>query len=370
MKIGFDAKRLFHNTTGLGNYSRDLIRILAKYYPANQYVLYNPKTQTKNLFLTTSNSIFEKKPDSFLSKKLQSLWRTFGISSQLLKDKIDIYHGLSGEIPFFIPNKIKKIVTIHDLIFMRYPKLYPILDRKIHFFKFKYAAKKSDKIIAISEQTKQDIIDYLKIDAQKIEVIYQGCAAIFKEVIDASDLEMVRVKYNLPEKFILNVGTIEPRKNALTIVKSIKNTEIPLLLIGVKTSYYSEIDSYIEKNKMTNVFYLSNISQFELACIYRLATLFVYPSIFEGFGIPIIEALYSKTPVITNKYGVFPEAGGPSSIYIDPNSVEDIQTAILDLWQNETKRKEIAKQGFEFVQKFNDEKLASIWDSLYTKINS
>ncbi len=368
MKIGFDAKRLFHNTTGLGNYSRDLIRILAKYYPENYYFLYNPKVQSKNLLINNAASIIEKRPNSFLSKKLKSLWRSFGISSELKKDSIEIYHGLSGEIPFFIPKNIKKIVTIHDLIFIRYPKLYSFWDRNIHFLKFKYAAFKSDKIIAISEQTKQDIIDYLKIDSTKIEIIYQGCAAVFKEVIDESDLEMVRKKFNLPEKFILNVGTIEPRKNALNIVKSIQNTDIHLFLIGRKTAYYAQIDAFITENKMSNVTHLSNISQFELACMYRLASIFVYPSIFEGFGIPIIEALYSKTPVITNKNGVFPEAGGPNSVYVDPNSITDIQNAILDLWTNDEKRLEIANEGFQFVQKFNDELLAKSWGTMYKNL--
>jgi glycosyltransferase involved in cell wall biosynthesis len=368
MKIGFDAKRLFHNTTGLGNYSRDLIRILSSFHPENDYFLYNPKPQKKKLFDIKSSSIIEKKPDSFLSKKLKSLWRTFGISSQLLKDKIDIYHGLSGEIPFFIPKKIKKIVTIHDLIFMRYPHLYSYWDRQIHFLKFKYAAKKCDKIIAISEQTKQDIVNYLKIDVQKIDVIYQGCASVFKEFIADSDLEIVRKKFNLSEKFLLNVGTIEPRKNALNIVKSIKNTDIPLILIGRKTKYYSKIDHFIDENKMTNVRHLSNVSPFELACIYRLATIFVYPSIFEGFGIPIIEALYSKTPVITNKSGVFPEAGGIQSVYIDPHSVENIHTSIINLWTNDEKRKSIAEDGFKFVQKFNDDIIAKSWDATYENI--
>jgi glycosyltransferase involved in cell wall biosynthesis len=368
MRIGFDAKRLFHNTTGLGNYSRDLIRILAKYYPENHYFLYNPKAQTKNLFINNSTSVIEKRPVSFLSKKLNSLWRSFSVSSELNKDSIQIYHGLSGEIPFFIPKNIKKIVTIHDLIFMRYPKLYPYWDRKIHFFKFKFAATRSDKIIAISEQTKQDIIDYLKIDASKIEVIYQGCGTVFKEFIAESDLEMVRKKFNLPEKFILNVGTIEPRKNALNIVKSIQNTDIPLFLIGGKTAYYTQIELFISENKMSNVTHLSNISQFELACLYRLASIFVYPSIFEGFGIPIIEALYSKTPVITNKKGVFPEAGGPNSVYVDPNSITDIQNAILDLWINDEKRVNIANEGFQFVQKFNDELLAKSWGTIYKNL--
>lgn len=365
MKIGFDAKRLFHNTTGLGNYSRDLIRILSHYLPGNAYFLFNPKESKKELFTLNQPSIFEIRPSTFFWKKLKSVWRSIGISKEIKKYNLQIYHGLSGEIPFFIPKNTKKIVTIHDLIFMRYPKLYSFWDRKIHFLKFKYAAQKSDRIVAISEQTKKDIIHYLNIDPAKIEVIYQCCAAVYKEHFSEATLEEVQKKYNLPSKFILNVGTIEPRKNALNIVKSIHGTEIPLVLIGRKTAYYNEMEKYISDNEMNQVLHLSNVSQQDLACIYQLATLFVYPSIFEGFGIPIIEALYSKTPVITNKFGVFPEAGGDHSVYIDPNSISEMQAAILDLWQNEDKRKMISEKGLVFVQKFNDANLAKNWETLY-----
>lgn len=370
MKIGFDAKRLFHNTTGLGNYSRDLIRILSHYFPENEYYLYNPKKANKDLFsLNQSNSI-EIRPTTFFWKKFKSVWRSLGISSEIKRNTLQIYHGLSGEIPFSIPKSTKKVVTIHDLIFMRYPKLYSFWDRKIHFYKFKFAAQKSDRIVAISEQTKLDIIHYLDIDPDKIDVIYQGCAAVYKELISASELEKVRKKFNLPSKFILNVGTIEPRKNALHIVKSIQNTDIPLVLIGRKTEYYNEIEQFISNQNSNQVIHLSNVSQHELACIYQLAAIFVYPSLFEGFGIPIIEALYSKTPVITNKFGVFPEAGGAHSIYIDPSSVSEMQNALLELWNNDEKRRLIADQGYEFVQKFNDEAIAENWATFYKNISN
>lgn len=355
MKIGFDAKRYFHNKTGLGNYSRDLIRVLTKFYPENKYFLYNPKPSRN--FSINHNSIKEINPNSPFAKKLKGLWRSFGISKITSKENLDVYHGLSGEIPIGLPKRIKKIVTIHDLIFIRHPNLYSFWDKKIHTIKFRYAVKKSNIIIAISEQTKADIVRYFATDPKKIKVIYQGCAPIFKEIFSKEEIELVQQKYNLPDKFLLNVGTLEDRKNALNIVKATKENNYPLVLIGRKTNYYNKIELFITENGMKNISTIT-CNQKELAIIYQLATIFVYPSIFEGFGIPIIEALYSKTPVITNKEGVFPEAGGPDSIYIDINNVQEIKTTIEDLWNNKKKREYIAQKGFEFAQKFNDDRIA------------
>src|SRR5690554_6805482 len=162
------------------------------------------------------------------------------------KDNIEIYHGLSGEIPIGLPKNVKSVVTIHDLIFMRYPELYSFFDRKIHFWKFRYAAKKADCVIAISEQTKRDIVEFLKINPEKIKVVYQGCADVFKENFSSEEKESVRKKFNLPEKFVLNVGTIEERKNALTIVKAIHDLDIKLVLVGRKTKYYQKIEDYVQ----------------------------------------------------------------------------------------------------------------------------
>ena len=359
MRIGFDAKRFFHNKTGLGNYSRSLLKLLSDSYPENDYFLFNPKQSNKFSLQNYSSKVIEVLPSNFSFKKFNSLWRLFFISSDIKNNKIELYHGLSGELPIGIHDNTKKIVTIHDLIFIRYPKLYNFFDRKIYFWKFKYAAKKADLVIAISEQTKNDIVAFLKINPKKIKVIYQGCQDVFKKEYTLKEKSVVAKKYNLPEKFVLNVGTIEERKNLFTLVKAIKDLDIPLVIIGKKTDYYHQIYHYIVDNKMENrIFHLSKLENTELAIIYQLATIFVYPSIFEGFGIPIIEALYSKTPVITTYFGVFPEAGGPNSIYIDPHSATKLREKIIFLLRSETVRNEIAEKGFQYVQKFNDQAIA------------
>lgn len=360
MNIGFEAKRVFHNTTGLGNYSRDLIRIMHRYYPQNRYVLYNPKAAKKTLFEAPGDQIIEKRPSGFFQAIFHNTWRRYGILKDLKRDKIDLFHGLSGEIPAGLSDMgIKSIVTIHDLIFLRYPQYYSFIDRNIYYQKFKHAAQAADLILAISEQTKKDVVEFLDVDARKVKVVYQGCHQAFKEVYSEAQKDAVRKKYHLPDNFILNVGTIEPRKNILAAVKALQNTDQHLVIVGRKTPYAEEIMAFINQHAMQQrVHFLAGLSPTELAILYQLATIFVYPSHFEGFGIPIIEALFSKTPVITSKGSCFPEAGGPHSIYIDPKKPEQITDAIHTILQNEALAKTMALNGFEYAQKFQDERIA------------
>lgn len=362
MKIAFDAKRFFNNSSGLGNYSRDLVRILATHFPENEYVLlHKNKSERGKEILDFPNVTFKETSKGSFSRQLK-----MGKDAQNIG--ADIFHGLSGELPLkWNSKKIKKIVTIHDLIFVRFPQYYSWFDRKIHFWKFKKAAEKADLIIAISEQTKRDIIEFLKIDEKKIVVVYQGCHNAFKEFIFPDFLEKIKQKYHLPEKFLLNVGTIEERKNLLNVVKALKDTKIPLVVVGKKTKYFKKIEKEIQKSGV-EVQFLEGVSMQELAAIYRLSTVFIYPSLFEGFGIPIIEALFSGIPVITSNVSCLPEAGGENSLYVDPKNVADIQSKILFLWNNESERKRRREKGFEFVEKFRDEQISEKVMKVYLEV--
>ncbi|MEM6379245.1 MAG: glycosyltransferase, partial [Bacteroidota bacterium] len=171
-RIGFDAKRLFNNTTGLGNYSRTLVNNLAYYYPDNAYFLYSPKVQrnddTHEFLNSPSYSVYVPKG---LSKPG---WRFFRVRQQLKKHKLDLYHGLSNEIPLGMDHfPIKKIVSVHDLIYRHFPKQYGTYDRQVYDFKTKYACEHSDQVIAISESTKQDIIKFYHVPEEKVKVVYQ-----------------------------------------------------------------------------------------------------------------------------------------------------------------------------------------------------
>lgn len=354
MRIAYDAKRFFHNTSGLGNYSRDLVRILSRFFPENEYLLLNKNKSERGADILRHPNV------SFVETSKGQMSRQFKMGKDAQKAGADIFHGLSGELPLRWDKKpIKKVVTIHDLIFVRYPQYYSFFDRKIHFWKFRKAAESADRIIAISEQTKQDIIRFFKIHENKIEVIYQGCHQAFKEEQSEEFKVSVKEKFSLPPRFILNVGTIEERKNLLNIVKGIQGTQIPLVVVGRKTKYFKAVEAFIRKNKMEKqVMFLEGVSMDELAVLYKLADIFVYPSFFEGFGIPVIEALFSKTVVVTSNTSCLPEAGGPDSVYVDPGNEQDLKAKIKFLWDYESERKRRAEKGFEFVQKFNDETIA------------
>lgn len=364
MRIAFDGKRFFNNSSGLGNYSRDLVRILATYFPESKYVLLNKEQSEKGKDILNLPNV------SFVETSKGTMSRQFKMGKDAQQINADIFHGLSGELPLkWTDNPIKKVVTIHDLIFLRFPQYYSFFDRKIHFWKFKKAAEQADLIIAISEQTKRDIIQFLKVPEEKIRVVYQGCHHVFKEKQTEEFLNSIKKKYNLPERFILNVGTIEERKNLFNIVKAIHGVEIPLVVIGKKTKYFNKVKKYLVKNKIENqVQFLENVSMEELAAIYKLADVFVYPSFFEGFGIPVIESLFSGTPVITSNVSCLPEAGGENSVYINPHSFEDLKAKILFLWNNESERNRRAEKSLKFVQKFNDEEIAKNLYAVYQEV--
>ena len=370
MRIGFDAKRAFLNNTGLGNYSRDAIRVLSNFYTDNKYFLYTPmeKQNIRLSFLDDRINTFVRSPETLLNKALKSYWRSKSIIRDLFTNKIDIYHGLSHELPLGIEKtKIKTVVTIHDLIFIRYPHLFRTIDKKIYYKKCKSACQRADKIIAISQQTKQDIIDFFYIPEERIEVVYQGCNAIFHHPIADKIKQAVKVKYNLPNDYLLSVGAIEDRKNLLTILKTLK--ELPnqkLVVIGKGKAYRIKCLRFISKHKLSNrVLFLSRLNLSEMAVIYQNAQILIYPSIFEGFGIPILEALFSNTPVITSKDGCFSEAGCSSTKYINPLSVEQMKEAILEILNSEELQKEMKKNGLEHAQNFTDDKIANNLMTVY-----
>jgi glycosyltransferase involved in cell wall biosynthesis len=302
---------------------------------------------------------------------LKSYWRSFLLSKRLVKDGIDIYHGLSNELPYNLQKtNVKSVVTIHDLIFMRYPEWYNPIDRQIYTYKFRYSSKIAQAVIAISEQTKTDLIDYFKMDEKKIKVVYQGCNEVFKQQLSKEEIEKLNRQYNLPEQYILYVGTIEERKNLLNIIRALHQgkIDVPLVVVGRPTAYYEKVRKYIQDNQLENIIFLNSIPVENLPAMYQGASLFTYPSIFEGFGIPILEALQSKVPVITSKGGCFHEVGGTSSVYIDPENVEEIIDAIKKILSDSALQVEMKEKGFQHAHKFSNTIISQQIMDLYQEI--
>jgi glycosyltransferase involved in cell wall biosynthesis len=375
MKIGFDAKRVFQNFTGLGNYSRDLIRFLVEEFPTNDYRLYAPKIlmHTDLKSLSNHQQVTFLSPQTQLDKTFKSLWRSVHLEKELKKDEVELFHGLSNEMPVRKKgSSVKYVVTIHDLIFKRYPRNYKAIDRRIYNTKFKYACNNADRIIAISEQTKADIVEFYKISPDKIDVVYQTCHSNFKKSYTEEIKEHIRQKYDLPQRYLLNVGTIETRKNLNAIIQAMPfmQHDLPLVVVGRSTRYINFIKVQINKLKIdaNRIIFLKNVSIEELPSIYQMAEVFIYPSFFEGFGIPIIEALYSNTPVITTEGGCFSEAGGPDSIYVHPERYDLLAQQIDKVVDNKQLADDMRIKGRQYAERFDGARLARQVMDVYNRV--
>jgi len=370
MNIGFDAKRAFFNRSGLGNYSRSTLRLLSQYHPENNYFMFTAKVNYE-IFQPSANLQLVT-PENRLYQSASGLWRSWGINRQIQDHKINIYHGLSNELPAGIQKTgVKTVVTIHDLIFLRYPEYYPYIDRKVYLLKFSYACKVADKIIAASEATKADICHYFGTDPAKIEVVYQTCNPVFRKQVPTIEKEQVIKKYDLPQRFILYLGTIERRKNALTLVKAYlkRNLHIPLVIAGRPTEYMIEINDYLRNQQAgERVIFRHNIETADLPALYQSAHLFVYPSVFEGFGIPILEALYSGVPVITSTGSCFAETGGDAALYCDPYNDEQLSELMNHVLNDPAARTAMIDKGFKYATHFDEEKVASNLMRVYTSL--
>lgn len=373
MRIGFDGKRAVQNFTGLGNYSRYVIDILYRFSPENEYVLYAPHRRSSRVFdeLLHRCPLLKTIYPEGMWRHFKSLWRTWGMTSRLDKEGIDLFHGLSNELPLTIrkARHTRSVVTIHDLIFLRYPEYYHWIDRKIYTYKFRKACESADLVIAISECTKRDLISYFHIPEEKIKVVYQGCDASFTIPATDEKKQEVREKYSLPEHYILNVGSIEERKNVLLAVKALLHLpeEMHLVILGRRTSYTDQINTFIHAHHLEDrVKIVNGIPFADLPAIYQQAEVFVYPSRFEGFGIPIIEAIHSGIPVVAATGSCLEEAGGPSSIYVHPDDVEGMADALKQASGNQAVRARMIEEGKKYVHRFTEEEQARQLMGIYS----
>ena len=370
MNIGFDAKRIVQNNTGLGNYGRYVIEILSRFYSDNHYLLFAPK-QKKNERLTP---LYAQTNVSFIfpsgiDRVIPTIWRTTGIRKDLINKKLAIFHGLSNELPVGIrQSKVKSVVSIHDLIFLRYPEFYNPIDRWIYRWKFQRACRIADKIIAVSECTKRDIVSFFSVPEEKIAVVYQGCHPQFRQPVTDEKKCEVREKYKLPPRFLLYVGSIESRKNLLLAVKALSRLpgDIHLVAVGKATPYQAEVEAYARQSDLESRLHIRNDFLFsDLPAVYQSAAVFLYPSFFEGFGIPVIEALSCGVPVIAATGSCLEEAGGSDSVYVNPEDDRELATRILEIVTNESLANRMKEAGKEYVKRFDDERIASEFIRIY-----
>ena len=376
--IGFDAKRIVRNGTGLGSYGRTLVNDLAA-DDSLQLRLYAPDKGRDDLrnqivsrpnvaFCHPSRSSFLVPRSSFLAPP-SSLWRIHGIVRDLLRDGVQVYHGLSGELPVGIRKSgIRSIVTIHDLIFLRHPEFYHWLDTKIYAWKFRQTVREADHIIAISECTKRDIIEFGGIDESKISVIYQSFSPRFSTQVAPETLESVRQRYQLPNRYVLNVGTIEERKNILLAVKALPHLpeEISLVVVGRRTKYTDKVLEYAKNHGLSHrIKMFHGVPDDDLPAFYAQAETFVYPSVYEGFGIPIIEAISCGLPVVACTGSCLEEAGGPDALYVAPDDEKAMADAIRQTLKGAENREERIRRSRDYIRRFEGRDVARQVAELY-----
>ncbi len=376
MNIGFDAKRIFNNYTGLGNYGRTLLRNLNKYYPQYNYHLYSPRLrrngETEDFF---ANPKFKIRNSLSFFKQY---WRSFSIKSDFEKDSINLYHGLSNEIPVGMQKTgVKSVVTIHDLIFKVYPGTYPAIDRKMYDLKFGYACRNADFIIAISESTKNDIVHYYNIPPEKIKVVYQSVNPLFYHLQTRESAGKIAGNYGLPDEFMLYVGSITARKNIKTLLKAYAilsdSVRIPLVLVGKGHDYKKDCKHLArELNISKYLYWIDSVDDNRhIQALFQKAELVVYPSLYEGFGLPVVEAVLSETPVITSRVSSLPEALGCTDLLADPENIEEWEYLISKVLSDEEFRKSAMDHSRKYVaHTFDPEKLTHQMMDVYKKILS
>lgn len=368
MRIGFDAKRAFANKTGLGNYSRFVMSALMASQPDLEYLAFTPRNRRKLFEEWPSATI--RYPVNFLDKKLSAYWRYARITRQLEAEKADVFHGLSNEIPLGLQKAgIRSVVTIHDLIFERLPHLFKPIDRAIYRHKFRSACERADSVIAVSDQTRRDLIELYQVDDRKIEVIYQDCNPVFRTELSPEERRRICAGYGVTGPFVLCVGTLEERKNQHRLVEAfagLKNNDFQLVLVGKPTGYVRKITDTINRLGMQKrVKLLHNVSTPHLPAFYQQASVFAYISIYEGFGIPIVEALHSGTPVLAAKGSCLEEAGGPGGLYANPFETENISEQLEKVVTDVHLRDTLAEAGRLHVQQFSAEHIAGQLARLY-----
>lgn len=334
MIIAFDAKRAFHNATGLGNYSRTLIDAVRKARPDWRIVLYSNGKQWDLVPREWSHA-----PSIHMVHNKGALFRSYGVVSDMRFRRVQAYHGLSNELPWNIRRfDGKKIVTVHDVIFRHRPGDYPILDRKIYDLKTSAAVKNADAVISISPGTTRDLVHFYGVPEERIHTIYQDVDPLFHEEPDPKISTATLASLQLPDEFWLFPGVSHPRKNFPAFLQAWqslpKDKKLPLVVTGPESrSYGKKVRKWMQGagGTASGIYWIGSVDQSALHCLYAKANMVMYPSLIEGFGLPVLESLYSGTPVLISEQLGFEEWAGQGVLPIDVTDPKVIADALLRL---------------------------------------
>ncbi len=351
-RFGYNKTTNLPNRVGSSVYCFELLKNLAKIDIKNNYEIFLPQSPTNDLPKATDVWKYRVLPS-------RKMWTITSLSLSLLKDRsLDVFFTPTHYLPIFAPKK--SVVSILDVSYIYFPELFKKKDL-IQLKKWtKYSAKKSGKILTISESSKNDIIKEYGVSREKVEVIYPGISTGLSanNKLRMEDLEN---KFGIKNKYILFVGTLQPRKNITRLIEAYSkiDTDVSLVIVGRRGWKYEEIlnapDKYNVKDK---VLFLENVSDEELPSLYKNAEFFILPSLYEGFGIPVLEAMSYGTAVITSNISSLPEVGGDAALYVDPNDAEDISKKMKKLLEDDNLKKQLIDKGKKQVEKFSWEKSA------------
>lgn len=372
MKIGIDISQLAYQGTGVATYTENLIINLLKIDKVNEYVFFYSSLRQK-LPSNLKSLFINLKSYNFPPLALELLWnRLHVIPIETFTGKLDVFHSSDWLEP---PAKCPKVTTIHDLAIFKYPEVFApkgghdILKNQKR--KLSWVAKETKTIIAVSENTKRDIVEILKIPEERIKVVYEGTDRAYNIQQTTKEIEGTKKKYNIRGKYLLAVGTLEPRKNIRRVIEAFnilkpQFPDLSLVIVG-KMGWGEDFEKCQMTNDKCQIKFTGYVPKEDLACLYQRAQVFVYPSLYEGFGLPVLDAMTSGCPVVTSNVSSLPEVVGDAGVLVDPNNVEDIAGGILKAMGN---RELLIKEGKTQVLKFSWEKTARETLAVYKEVFS
>ncbi len=373
MKIGIDCRIFSSNFTGIGRYTHELV---------NELIKINDKIHSPHSFVLFFNQPEYRtyKTKSPNVKKILVNIKHYSLAEQtkflhiLNKEKLDITYFPHFNIPIFY--KRPYIVTIHDLTLSFFPgkKMTKFYHRIAYSLTIKNAVRRAKYIIAVSENTKKDIIKHLHISAQKIKVIYNGISDKFKFIKDTLCLQKTLKKYNITKEFLLYTGVWRNHKNLVNLIRAfeiIKNTShlnLQLVITGKPDPSYPEIKKTANNSRMKNdIIFTGLIPEEDLINLYNAAHIYVFPSLYEGFGFPPLEAMKCGTPVAASFSSSIPEiCGKENAVFFDPYDTNDMAKKIIMLYKNTDLKKSLIEKGKKHVIKFSWKKMAQETFNLIT----
>jgi glycosyltransferase involved in cell wall biosynthesis len=372
MRICLNASPAVHHIAGLGRYTQELMSALLDIDSDNEYVaFYNRPSEAQvdppldRLPRLTTN--LDTKP-----WRMSALVAHFArISQDRLFPKVDLFHGTDHLLPRL--TRIKTVFTLHDLVFRFYPQTHKPLNRWFLTLMMPRFLKAADAVIAVSESTKSDAIRTYGLDEAKITVIYEGVSPHFRRASPEAIAD-VRHKYSLPDQFILSVGTIEPRKNLTSLLEAyhaLRNEGFPLrlVIVGKKGWLYSGFFNRVHELGLEHeVIFPGFVPDGDLPALYSAADLFVFPSLYEGFGLPALEALACGTPVVCSNASSLPEVAGEAALLVNPGSVEALVRAMRDVSSKRELRDDLGARGPQQAARFNWRRTAQETLAVYTSV--